>query len=30
MRMPRGDYPVEYTPPSLKSADRPVQSGPDR
>jgi hypothetical protein len=30
MRMPRGEYPIEYTPPSLKSPDRVAPSGPDR
>ena len=30
MRMPRGDYPVEYTPPALRSPDRPATTGPDR
>jgi hypothetical protein len=30
MRMPRGDYPIEYTPPALRSPDRPAPTGPDR
>ena len=30
MRMPRGEYPVEYTPPALKSPDRTIPNGPDR
>ncbi|MFZ4750658.1 MAG: hypothetical protein ACOYMM_09135 [Phycisphaerales bacterium] len=30
MRLPRGDYPIEYTPPALQSPDRPAETGPDR
>jgi hypothetical protein len=30
MRMPRGDYPIEYTPPALRSPDRVEPTGPDR
>jgi hypothetical protein len=30
MRLPRGDYPIDYTPPALKSPDRPAETGPDR
>ena len=30
MRLSRGEYPVDYTPPTLKSPDRPAVGGPDR
>ncbi len=30
MRLPRGEYPIDYTPPALKSPDRPDASGEDR
>ena len=30
MRLPRGDYPIEFTPPALKVPDRPAPGGPDR
>jgi len=30
MRVPHGDYPIEYTPPALRSPDRPAPAGPDR
>jgi hypothetical protein len=30
MRLPKGDYPVEFEPPGLKLRQQPVQGGPDR
>ncbi len=30
MRQPHGEYPIEFTPPSLKSPDRAAPTGPDR
>jgi hypothetical protein len=30
MRLPRGDYPIEYVPPGLRLRDEPAPTGPDR
>ena len=30
MRLPRGDYPIEYVPPGLRLREAPVPTGPDR
>jgi hypothetical protein len=30
MRLPHGDYPIEYVPPGLRVRDTPAPTGPDR
>ena len=30
MRLPRGDYPIEYVPPGIRLRDEPAPAGPDR